>query len=84
MNRGHASITNDIIQTKKAIALEEKRQREKEASLKRQSTAYDTLRRASLTISHIEGLVWLINLRLCKPLKRRAVDTQSSVIPLQR
>ena len=55
MNRGHASITNDIIQTKKAIALEEKRQREKEASLKRQSTAYDTLRRASLTISHIEG-----------------------------
>ncbi|MFA7936092.1 chemotaxis protein [Klebsiella oxytoca] len=55
MNRGHASITNDIIQTKKAIALEEKRQREKEASLKRQSTAYDTLRRASLTISHIEA-----------------------------
>ncbi|HBY0410121.1 TPA: chemotaxis protein [Klebsiella pneumoniae subsp. pneumoniae] len=55
MNRGHASITNDIIQTKKAIALEEKRQREKEVSLKRQSTAYDTLRRASLTISHIEG-----------------------------
>lgn len=55
MNRGHASIANDIIQTKKAIALEEKRQREKEASLKRQSTAYDTLRRASLTISHIEG-----------------------------
>lgn len=55
MSRGHASITNDIIQTKKAIALEEKRQREKEASLKRQSTAYDTLRRASLTISHIEG-----------------------------
>ena len=55
MNRGHASITNDIIQTKKAIALEDKRQREKEASLKRQSTAYDTLRRASLTISHIEG-----------------------------
>lgn len=55
MQRGHASIANDIIQTKKAIALEEKRQREKEASLKRQSTAYDTLRRASLTISHIEG-----------------------------
>lgn len=55
MNRGHASIANDIIQTKKAIALEEKRQREKEANLKRQSTAYDTLRRASLTISHIEG-----------------------------
>ncbi|MFK0371374.1 chemotaxis protein [Enterobacter sichuanensis] len=55
MNRGHASIANDIIQTKKAIALEEKRQREKEASLKRQSTAYDTLRRASLVISHIEG-----------------------------
>ncbi|EPY4037589.1 chemotaxis protein [Klebsiella pneumoniae] len=55
MNRGHASITNDIIQTKKAIALEEKRQREKEAAFKRQITAHDTLRRASLTISHIEA-----------------------------
>ena len=55
MNRGHVSITNDIIQTKKAIALEEKRQREKEAAFKRQITAHDTLRRASLTISHIEA-----------------------------
>lgn len=55
MNRGHGAVTADIAATKKAMALEEKRQREKEASLKRQSTAYDTLRRASLTISHIEG-----------------------------
>ncbi len=55
MNRGHGAVAADIAATKKAIALEEKRQREKEASLKRQSTAYDTLRRASLTISHIEG-----------------------------
>ncbi|WP_286933761.1 chemotaxis protein [Leclercia sp. UBA5958] len=55
MQRGHGAVAADIAATKKAIALEEKRQREKEASLKRQSTAYDTLRRASLTISHIEG-----------------------------
>lgn len=55
MNRGHGVVAADITATKKAMALEEKRQREKEASLKRQSTAYDTLRRASLTISHIEG-----------------------------
>ena len=55
MNRGHGAVAADIAATKKAMALEEKRQHEKEASLKRQSTAYDTLRRASLTISHIEG-----------------------------
>lgn len=55
MNRGHGAVAADIAVTKRAMALEEKRQREKEASLKRQSTAYDTLRRASLTISHIEG-----------------------------
>ncbi|MGO0336864.1 chemotaxis protein, partial [Escherichia coli] len=55
MNRGHGAVAADIAATKRAMALEEKRQREKEASLKRQSTAYDTLRRASLTISHIEG-----------------------------
>lgn len=55
MNRGHGVVAADIAATKRAMALEEKRQREKEASLKRQSTAYDTLRRASLTISHIEG-----------------------------
>lgn len=55
MMRGHGAVAADIAATKKAMALEEKRQREKEASLKRQSTAYDTLRRASLTISHIEG-----------------------------
>ncbi|EPY3977140.1 chemotaxis protein [Klebsiella quasipneumoniae] len=69
MNRGHASITNDIIQTKKAIALEEKRQREKEASLKRQSTAYDTLRRASLTISHIEGASLADKMRAVQAIK---------------
>ncbi|WP_238379244.1 chemotaxis protein [Pseudenterobacter timonensis] len=55
MNCGHGAVAADIAATKRAMALEEKRQREKEASLKRQSTAYDTLRRASLTISHIEG-----------------------------
>ena len=55
MNRGHGAVAADIAATKKAMALEEKRQREKEASLKRQSTAYDTLRRASLVISHIEA-----------------------------
>lgn len=55
MQRGHGAVAADIAATKKAIALEEKRQREKEASLKRQSTAYSILRRASLTISHIEG-----------------------------
>lgn len=55
MNRGHGAVAADIAATKRAMALEEKRQREKEATLKRQSTAYDTLRRASLTISHIEG-----------------------------
>jgi len=55
MNRSHGAVAADIAATKRAMALEEKRQREKEASLKRQSTAYDTLRRASLTISHIEG-----------------------------
>lgn len=55
MNRGHGAVAADIAATKKAMALEEKRQREKEASLKRQSAAYDTLRRASLVISHIEA-----------------------------
>lgn len=55
MNRGHGAVAADIAATKRAMASEERRQREKEASLKRQSTAYDTLRRASLTISHIEG-----------------------------
>lgn len=55
MNRSHGAVAADIAATKRAMALEEKRQREKEASLKHQSTAYDTLRRASLTISHIEG-----------------------------
>lgn len=55
MERGHGAIAADIAATKRAMALEEKRQREKEAAFKRQSTAYSILRRASLTISHIEG-----------------------------
>lgn len=55
MNRGHGAVAADIAATKRAIALEEKRQREKEAAFKRQITAHDTLRRASLVISHIEA-----------------------------
>ncbi|HBQ5450231.1 TPA: chemotaxis protein [Klebsiella pneumoniae] len=55
MNRGHASITNDIIQTKKAIALEEKRQREKEASLRREVTYYNSLRKSALTLANVNG-----------------------------
>ncbi|KFA85539.1 hypothetical protein [Enterobacter sp. EGD-HP1] len=55
MNRGHGAVAADIAATKKAMALEEKRQREKEAAFKRQITAHDTLRSASLTISHIEA-----------------------------
>lgn len=55
MQRGHGAVAADIAATKRAMALEEKRQREKEAAFKRQSTAYSILRRASLTISHIEG-----------------------------
>ncbi|CAH6660644.1 chemotaxis protein [Pseudocitrobacter vendiensis] len=49
-------IASEIAATKKAMALEEKRQREKEAAFKRQITAHDTLRRASLTIAHIESV----------------------------
>lgn len=59
MNRGHGAVAADIAATKKAMAPEEKRQREKEAAFKRQITAHDTLRRASLTISHIEAAFWL-------------------------
>ncbi len=55
MNRGHASITNDIIQTKKAIALEEKRQREKEASLRHEVTYYNSLRKSALTLANVNG-----------------------------
>lgn len=55
MNRGHASIANDIIQTKRAIALEEKRQREKEAGLKREVTYYNSLRRSALTLANVNG-----------------------------
>ncbi|HCT3601342.1 TPA: chemotaxis protein [Klebsiella pneumoniae] len=55
MSRGHASIANDIIQTKKAIALEEKRQREKEASLKREVTYYNSLRKSALTLAKVNG-----------------------------
>lgn len=55
MSRGHASIANDIIQTKKAIALEEHRQREKEASLKREVTYYNSLRKSALTLANVNG-----------------------------
>lgn len=55
MNRGHGAVAAEIAATKRAMALEDKRQREKEAAFKRQITAYDTLRRASLVISHIEA-----------------------------
>ncbi|EPY4913413.1 chemotaxis protein [Klebsiella pneumoniae] len=55
MNRGHASIANDIIQTKKAMALEDKRQREKEASLKREVTYYNSLRKSALTLANVNG-----------------------------
>lgn len=51
MNRDHAAVSADIAAAKRRIADEEKR----EAALKRESRAYDTLRRASLTISHIEN-----------------------------
>lgn len=69
MNRGHGAVAADIAATKRAMALEEKRQREKEASLKRQSTAYDTLRRASLTISHIEGASLADKMRAVQAIK---------------
>lgn len=51
MNRGHAAVSADIAAAKRRIMEQEQR----EAALKRESRAYDTLRRASLTISHIEN-----------------------------
>ncbi|MEI9480082.1 chemotaxis protein [Enterobacter cancerogenus] len=55
MNRGHGAVAADIAATKKAIALEEKRQREKEAGLKREVTYYNSLRRSALTLANVNG-----------------------------
>lgn len=55
MNRGHGAVAADIAATKKAMALEEKRQREKEAGLKREVTYYNSLRRSSLTLANVNG-----------------------------
>lgn len=55
MNRGHGAVAADIAATKKAMALEEKRQREKEADLKRDVTYYNSLRRSALTLANVNG-----------------------------
>lgn len=55
MNRGHGAVAADITATKKAMALEEKRQREKEAALKREVTYYNSLRRSALTLANVNG-----------------------------
>ena len=55
MNRGHGDVAADIAATKKAMALEEKRQREKEAGLKREVTYYNSLRRSALTLANVNG-----------------------------
>ena len=55
MNRGHGAVAADIAATKKAMALEEKRQREKEAGLKREVTYYNSLRRSALTLANVNG-----------------------------
>lgn len=55
MNRGHGAVAADIAATKKAMALEEKRQREKEAVLKREVTYYNSLRRSALTLANVNG-----------------------------
>lgn len=55
MNRGHGAVAADIAATKKAMALEEKRQREKEAGLKRDVTYYNSLRRSALTLANVNG-----------------------------
>lgn len=55
MNRGHGAVAADIAATKKAMALEEKRQREKEAELKREVTYYNSLRRSALTLANVNG-----------------------------
>lgn len=79
MNRGHGAVAADIAATKRAMVLEEKRQREKEASLKRQSTAYDTLRRASLTISHIEGASLADKMKAVQAIKEASVTGQANI-----
>ncbi|MEN4392749.1 chemotaxis protein [Enterobacter cloacae] len=55
MNRGHGAVAADIAATKKAMALEEKRQREKEAGLKREVTYYNSFRRSALTLANVNG-----------------------------
>lgn len=55
MNRDHGAVAADIAATKKAMALEEKRQREKEAGLKRDVTYYNSLRRSALTLANVNG-----------------------------
>ncbi|HCI6454845.1 TPA: chemotaxis protein [Klebsiella quasipneumoniae subsp. similipneumoniae] len=55
MNRGHGAVAADIAATKKAMALEEKRQREKEAGLKREVTYYNSLRPSALTLANVNG-----------------------------
>lgn len=55
MNRGHGAVAADIAATKKAMALEEKRQREKEAGLKREVTYYNSLRHSALTLANVNG-----------------------------
>lgn len=55
MNRGHGAVAADIAATKKAMALEEKREREKEAGLKREVTYYNSLRRSALTLANVNG-----------------------------
>lgn len=55
MNRSHGAVATDIAATKKAMALEEKRQREKEAGLKREVTYYNSLRRSALTLANVNG-----------------------------
>ncbi|EOC0553610.1 chemotaxis protein [Cronobacter sakazakii] len=55
MTRGHGAVAADIAATKKAMALEEKRQREKEAALKREVTYYNSLRKSALTLANVNG-----------------------------
>ncbi|CAM7589849.1 chemotaxis protein [Citrobacter sedlakii] len=55
MLRGHGAVAADIAATKKVMALEEKRQREKEAGLKREVTYYNSLRRSALTLANVNG-----------------------------
>ncbi len=51
MNRGHGAVAADIAATKRAMALEEK----KEAALKREVTYYNSLRRSALTLANVNG-----------------------------